>query len=232
MNFESAAIALVFGATRLTSRSATTEERSKCYSQNAHNGTLCRSTPSQWSSCKLAATEQRNGQRGPAFQLVATVHLAVALYAVRRKLVVKSMANEQDRPIGYKRPPVATQFKPGVSGNPSGRPKSVRSLQVELLEELAEIIRVREGDNEVEISKARAIVKVVANAAVGGNMRAVSLLLPYCGRIAGDTNELQSQVAVPEDTEILNNYLDRELRRRTNADDVNADTQTDSPDQE
>jgi len=157
----------------------------------------------------------------------------VALYAVRRKLVVKSMANDQDGPIGYKRPPVATQFKPGVSGNPSGRPKSVRSFKVELLDELAEITRVHEGDSELKISKARAIAKSLVNAAVGGDMRAVGLLLPYCGRIAGgDTNEPQSQVAVPEDTEILNNYLDRELRRRTNADDTNPNTQTDSPDQE
>jgi len=142
------------------------------------------------------------------------------------------MANEQDGPIGYKRPPVAHQFKPGVSGNPSGRPKGRRSFKTDLLDELAEVIRVSDGDGELEISKARAIARSLVNTAVGGNMRAVSLLLSFCGRIAGDTNELQSQVAVPEDTEILNNYLDRELRRRTNADDVNADTQTDSPDQE
>ena len=45
-------------------------------------------------------------------------------------------------------------------------------------------------------------------------MRAVSLLLSFCGRIAGDTNEPQGQLAAPEDTEILDNYLDRELRRR------------------
>jgi hypothetical protein len=161
--------------------------------------------------------------------LVVTVHLALPLRAPQRKLLVKPMANEQDGPIGYKRPPVATQFKPGVSGNPSGRPKSVRSFKVELLDELGEVMRVREGDSELEISKARAIAKSLVKAAVGGDLRAVSLLVSFCGRIAGDTNELQGQVAVPEDLEIFNNYLDRELRRRTNGCDANADTQTDLP---
>jgi len=138
------------------------------------------------------------------------------------------MANEQDGPIGYKRPPVAHQFKPGVSGNPSGRPKGRRSFKTDLLDELAEVIRVSDGDGELEISKARAIARSLVNTAVGGNMRAVSLLLSFCGRIAGDTNEPQGLLAAPEDTEILDNYIDRELRRRAETGDANAE-QTDLP---
>jgi uncharacterized protein DUF5681 len=144
--------------------------------------------------------------------------------ALQRKLVVKSMGNEHDGPIGYKRPPVAHQFKPGVSGNPSGRPKGVRSFKDDLLDELAESIRVREGDGELEISKARAIARSLVNAAVSGNIRAASLLLSFCGRFAGDTNELPGQPAVPEDAEILEAYLDRELRRRTDGRDADTDS--------
>jgi uncharacterized protein DUF5681 len=182
--------------------------------------------------CRLAAAERGNGQRGlPAFQVVATVHLAAARYALQRKLVVKSMANDQDSPVGYKRPPIATQFKPGVSGNPSGRPKSVRSFKVELLDELGEVIRAREGDSEVEISKARAIAKSLVNAAVGGNLRASALLVSFCGRIAGDTNGLQGQAAEPEDVEILDNYLDRALKRRTDDCDAYTDSSQIDPHQ-
>ncbi len=126
-------------------------------------------------------------------------------------------------PVGYKRPPVATQFKPGVSGNPSGRPKNSRSLRTELLDELRELVRFREGDSEVEISKARAIAKSLVHAAAGGNLRAATALLAFFTKSLGDTDEPQSQEVAPEDAEIINAYVSRELRGRSNAGDTDAD---------
>jgi uncharacterized protein DUF5681 len=141
------------------------------------------------------------------------------------------MADEQDRPIGYKRPPVAHQFKPGVSGNPSGRPKRVMGLKTYVLHELAEVIRVREGDRELEILKAEAMAKRLVDDGVGGNLRATALVVSLCKGDADDTNELQGQAAEPEDAEIVKNYLDRELRRRTDGDDANTDSSQIDPHQ-
>jgi hypothetical protein len=124
--------------------------------------------------------------------------------------------------VGYKHPPVATQFKPGVSGNPSGRPKTVRSLRAELLDELRQLVRFRDGDSEVEISKARAIAKSLVHAAAGGNLRATTALLAFFTKSLGDTDEPQSQEVTPEDAEIINAYESRELRR-SNACDIDAD---------
>ena len=124
---------------------------------------------------------------------------------------------KHDEPVGYKRPPVATQFKPGVSGNPSGRPKTVRTLRTELLDELREVVQFREGDSDVEISKARAIAKSLVHAAAGGNLRATTALLAFFTKSPGDTDEPQGQAVTPEDTEIINAYVSRELRRRSNA---------------
>ena len=92
------------------------------------------------------------------------------------------MENQQNRSVGYKCPPVATQFKPGQSGNPSGRPKRVTSLKSELLDELGEVIRITEGDSELELSKARAIARSLVRAALDGNMRAMALLVSFCAQ--------------------------------------------------
>jgi hypothetical protein len=169
----------------------------------------------------LVAAENRIRHRRP--QTIQPNGTSPIAQSWPRKLVVKTMANEneQDGPVGYGRPPLATRFKAGHSGNPSGRPKKVRSLKDELLDELNERIRIHEGDGEVEISKARAIAKALLHAAVGGNMRALSVLVSFCARNSGDTNETQDQLAAPEDTEIFDDYIDRELRRRTSACDAN-----------
>ena len=129
---------------------------------------------------------------------------------------------KHDEPVGYRHPPVATQFKPGVSGNPSGRPKTVRTLRTELLDELREVVRFREGDSEVEISKARAIAKSLVHAAAGGNLRATTALLAFFTKSLGDTDEPQGQEVAPEDAEIINAYVSRELRRRSNTCDTDA----------
>ena len=42
--------------------------------------------------------------------------------------------------VGYGRPPIEHQFKPGRSGNPSGRPKDARRFTSDLLDELGEIV--------------------------------------------------------------------------------------------
>jgi len=133
------------------------------------------------------------------------------------------MSNENESgPIGYKRPPVTTQFKPGRSGNPSGRPKKVRSLKDEVLDELGEVTRIREDGRELEISKARAIAKSLVRAAAGGNMRATTALLTLFAKGSGDITEPQDQMPTSEDNEILDDYIDREARRRANTCDATA----------
>ena len=38
-------------------------------------------------------------------------------------------AQQPDYVVGYKRPPMHSRFKPGVSGNPSGRAKGTKNLR-------------------------------------------------------------------------------------------------------
>jgi hypothetical protein len=47
--------------------------------------------------------------------------------------------------VGYGCPPVHSQFKPGQSGNPSGRPKGSQNLQTLFNKVLDEEISLRDG---------------------------------------------------------------------------------------
>jgi Family of unknown function (DUF5681) len=109
---------------------------------------------------------------------------------------------------------------------PKGRPKHVRNLKTEFLEELGEVIRVREGDRELKISKQRAFVKALVSAAIRGDMRATTALVSFCTRAFGnDPEDAEPPSPTPDDLEILNEYLGREVRRRAAHDDANGDSQ-------
>jgi hypothetical protein len=85
--------------------------------------------------------------------------------------------SENSYEIGYKRPPKATQWKKGQSGNPRGRAAGQRNLKTELLEEISEIIPIREGGARKKVSKLRALIKAQIAKAIQGDSRATALLL-------------------------------------------------------
>lgn len=60
---------------------------------------------------------------------------------------------------GYKKPPRHTQFRPGQSGNPSGRPKK-RPSESEILERvLSETIPIMEGGIRKRMSKKEVLIR-------------------------------------------------------------------------
>jgi len=86
--------------------------------------------------------------------------------------------NRSQYEIGYKKPPRDTQFKPGRSGNPKGRPKRVTTLAKVLEKELLALVTmVEEGGKRRKISKLEAIVKQHINNAAKGDLKAAALVL-------------------------------------------------------
>lgn len=86
--------------------------------------------------------------------------------------------------VGYAKPPLATRFQKGQSGNPRGRPKGAKSSQPRLNEErlknviLTEAyrpIKVREGERNVTLSMAAAVVRSISVSAAKGQPRAQRL---------------------------------------------------------
>jgi hypothetical protein len=64
-----------------------------------------------------------------------------------------------DYEVGYGRPPVHSRFKPGVSGNPSGRPKGTPNLKTLFNRILKEEVSLREGAEVRKVTKAEALMR-------------------------------------------------------------------------
>jgi Family of unknown function (DUF5681) len=74
--------------------------------------------------------------------------------------------------IGYGRPPLATRFRPGQSGNPRGRAKGSRNLSTIVNAALNEPVIVTENGRRRSITKLEAAIKQLVNRAAAGEARA------------------------------------------------------------
>ena len=119
--------------------------------------------------------------------------------------------NEEADAVGYKRPPREHQFRPGQSGNPSGRPKGARNFKSELREELSEVVTVRDGEREIQVSKQRALIKALVAAAIEGNQRAAASVLAICVRMLADAEDDEA-IERAEDADIVEAFTKRKKR--------------------
>jgi hypothetical protein len=118
--------------------------------------------------------------------------------------------SDEDK-IGYGRPPRHTRFRKGRSGNPKGRPKGVKNLKTDLLEELAEPISIRDQGRSRSFSKQRALIKSLIARALQGNMAAFAQLVTLMMRVIGPeaVPDSQEEPLTPEEQEVLRLALAR-----------------------
>src|SRR5215469_12422077 len=98
----------------------------------------------------------------------------------------------KDEGVGYRRPPRHSQFRPGQSGNPSGRPKGRRNIFSDLSDELSAPTVLSQNGRQYEVSKQVAVIKTLVAAAMSGDLRAVNTLLAVCARMPGDPDHDQT----------------------------------------
>lgn len=84
-----------------------------------------------------------------------------------------------DYAVGYGKPPVATRFQKGKSGNPNGRPRKTtaskqpgQSLTNAVLDLARQTVTVREGEDHRQISGREVVLKFIMKSAASGNSRA------------------------------------------------------------
>lgn len=103
------------------------------------------------------------------------------------KDVISSPAGNSADKVGYKRPPVHSRFKPGQSGNPSGRAKGSKNFKTLFNQILKEQVSLREGSNVRKVTKAEAIMRGLVIGALKGDTRSMGTLF----RLAEQTGQFE-----------------------------------------
>ena len=110
---------------------------------------------------------------------------------------------EGDNKVGYRRPPVANRFKPGASGNPSGKRKAKPTLSQRLDRILGESVSVTEGGKSKRMTKEEVFLRQLVTRAIGGDRQFSRLVLEYLER--------RQEKAPPEATSATDEFLMSEL---------------------
>jgi Family of unknown function (DUF5681) len=92
--------------------------------------------------------------------------------------------------VGFCRPPVHSRFKPGQSGNPSGRVKGSKNLKTLFHQILNEQISLQDGTQTKKVTKAEALMRRLIIGAMKGDSRSLMTLM----RIAEQTGEFESDI--------------------------------------
>ena len=98
----------------------------------------------------------------------------------RKRLRAKQRraANKQaGAPIGYRNPPKHTQFKPGQSGNPSGRPKAKKTIDSILEARLMAPMTVTIDGKRKKLPALEILLTKELSKAMNGDQKSVRLLL-------------------------------------------------------
>jgi hypothetical protein len=115
-----------------------------------------------------------------------------------------------DYEVGYGKPPAATRFQKGQSGNPRGRPRGSRSMGA-ILDEILErkvTLRDRAGDRRVTAQEAM-ILKLV-EIALKGDPRAFNMIVALADRYRETPTQTMGPMQLAaEDEAIIRRYLDR-----------------------
>jgi Family of unknown function (DUF5681) len=110
--------------------------------------------------------------------------------------------------VGYGRPPKATQFAAGKSGNPRGRPKGSRTVGAVLQDIFRQKIAVTENGKTRRIPTLEVMLRRLANDALRSDAKAMKLLLSLVDRYADATEaKVQLDELLAEDQQILAQYL-------------------------
>jgi Family of unknown function (DUF5681) len=115
--------------------------------------------------------------------------------------------------IGYGNPPQHSRFKPGASGNPTGKRKGARNLSSDVKRALLVPVKLKDRGKSRKISTQEAALMRLREKALQGDQRSLDRLLELARLFNNDPNARSDSGSAPEDEEILAAY-EREVLSR------------------
>jgi hypothetical protein len=110
--------------------------------------------------------------------------------------------------VHYRRePPRETQFKPGASGNPRGRPRKPKTFGVALDDALARRVTIEEGGRKRKISAMELLIRRLIAVAAKGDMRALQMLFRFKQSEPDLTSEPINAQDLQSDKDIVEAYF-------------------------
>ena len=102
--------------------------------------------------------------------------------------------------VGPGKPPKHSQFKPGQSGNPKGRPKGSQNIATLVSKELNRKIAVTENGKQKKIALAEAIARRLVTDSAKGNVRSLELIIKLMAVLGqqADSAEQAGEIALPD----------------------------------
>lgn len=112
--------------------------------------------------------------------------------------------------VGYGKPPRASRFQKGASGNPKGRPKGTKNLSTIVLRECLKKVHVNGPGGSRTVTKLEAVVMQMVNKSAQGDHRASRELIALVQRSEESAASGSAPITVGElDQQVMEN-----LRRR------------------
>lgn len=107
----------------------------------------------------------------------------------------KIRTRKKPEQVGYKKPPKHSQFKPGQSGNPKGRPKGARNQDTIVTEIMSCRLEDLKKKDKAKLSNRELVIMKLLEKALKGDQRAIDKVLDLDAKIQAKIAEANNSVS-------------------------------------